>query len=518
MNVRIKLTRKENLNHYGVSSGHVLSLDLEAEYLPCCVSSEVYEGNSRTPMEAKKAQAIAARTYIAAHMLAGTVIDDTATYQAFRWKDPSTIPNCVQACRETAGQVLLYDGQLITAWYSNSNGGRTKRSDEAWSSYKPWTVAQNDPWDVGGRAKWGEVPASHSVGMSQIGAAYAASTGIGYKDILRFYYPGAVVAEQYGEEVKNMVEQPKMGVLILEQNDCYTKGRRFTPKGIVVHSTGANNPYLKRYVGPDDGVLGKNQYGNHWNKPGFDKCGNAFIGKVDSGEVMIYQTLPWDWRPWLCGKGAKGTYNDSHIQFEMCEDGLTNEAYWRQVRAQAVHLCAWLCQEYGIDVANVVGHYEAAQAGYANNHGDPQNWMKVFGDSMALFREDVRAVLNGGEVPATQHYIGTVKTKTSGEINIRVTPSSTGTIAGKVKDGEKVEVVGNNVIGTFAPVKFFNPAKPSDAYYVDTQYLVDRVDVTDSEPDGSEDDMLYTITLPAVSAGIRDKVLEVYPDALVMEV
>ena len=35
-----------------------------------------------------------------------------------------------------------------------------------------------------------------------------------------------------------------------------------TPKGIMVHSTGAENPWLKRYVGPDDGLLGKNQYNN----------------------------------------------------------------------------------------------------------------------------------------------------------------------------------------------------------------------------------------------------------------
>ena len=51
--------------------------------------------------------------------------------------------------------------------------------------------------------------------------------------------------------------------LILTENACYKAGRKITVKGIMVHSTGANNPNLKRYVGPDDGLLGKNQYGNH---------------------------------------------------------------------------------------------------------------------------------------------------------------------------------------------------------------------------------------------------------------
>jgi hypothetical protein len=68
--------------------------------------------------------------------------------------------------------------------------------------------------------------------------------------------------------------------LILTENACYKAGKTIVPKGIMVHSTGANNPYLKRYVGPDDGLLGKNQYNNHWNqdKPdGRQVCVHAFM-------------------------------------------------------------------------------------------------------------------------------------------------------------------------------------------------------------------------------------------------
>ncbi len=85
--------------------------------------------------------------------------------------------------------------------------------------------------------------------------------------------------------------------LIFTNNACYKAGRKITPKGIMVHSTGANNPWLKRYVGPDDGLLGKNQYNNHWNQP-MDRevCVHAFIGKLADGTVATYQTLPWDHR------------------------------------------------------------------------------------------------------------------------------------------------------------------------------------------------------------------------------
>ena len=53
--------------------------------------------------------------------------------------------------------------------------------------------------------------------------------------------------------------------LIFTNSDCYKKGDIIVPKGIMVHSTGANNPNLKRYVGPNDGLLGENANKNYWN-------------------------------------------------------------------------------------------------------------------------------------------------------------------------------------------------------------------------------------------------------------
>lgn len=184
------------------------------------------------------------------------------------------------------------------------------------------------------------------------------------------------------------------------ENPCYKAGKRITPSGIVVHSTGANNPYIKRYVGPDDGTLGVNKYGNHWNKESANKCVHAFIGKVADGSLAVYQTLPWDWRCWGVGSGKKGSYNATHIQFEICEDGLEDEAYYKEAFALAARLCAYLCQVYGIKPENVVGHYEAHAAGYGSNHGDPKNWQRKFGGSMDAFRADVAALIGAENIPA----------------------------------------------------------------------------------------------------------------------
>lgn len=185
------------------------------------------------------------------------------------------------------------------------------------------------------------------------------------------------------------------------KNPCYISGRKIKPTGIVVHSTGANNPYLKRYVGPDDGILGKNQYNNHWNKASANKCVHAWIGKAEDGSVKVYQTLPWDYRCWGVGSGKKGSYNASHIQFEICEDNKKDEAYYKEAFALAQQLCAYLCELYGIKNENIVGHYEAHAAGYGSNHSDPKPWQKKHKGSMAQYRADVNALVGGTETPTT---------------------------------------------------------------------------------------------------------------------
>lgn len=181
--------------------------------------------------------------------------------------------------------------------------------------------------------------------------------------------------------------------LIFTENACYKAGRKITVKGIMVHSTGANNLWLKRYVGPDDGKLGKNQYNNHWNTyhpGGREVCVHAFIGKLADGSVATYQTLPWDHRGWHAG----GSANNTHIGFEICEDGLTDGAYFAKVYKEAVELCAYLCKQFGLTEQNIICHREGYKRGIASNHGDVMHWFPKHGKSMDTFRADVKALLN----------------------------------------------------------------------------------------------------------------------------
>lgn len=182
--------------------------------------------------------------------------------------------------------------------------------------------------------------------------------------------------------------------VIMTENRCYKRGEKIVPRGIVVHSTAANNPYIKRYVQPDpDGTIGKNTNGNHWNQAKADKCMHGFLGKLEDGTLAFAQNLPWDYRCWGCGGDDSGSYNDSHIQFEICEDGLDNEAYYRSAFDAAAEICAMLCRQYGIRTRNIVSHKEANEALYASDHVDPHHWMMLYDDKMDAFRARVAAMI-----------------------------------------------------------------------------------------------------------------------------
>lgn len=183
------------------------------------------------------------------------------------------------------------------------------------------------------------------------------------------------------------------------KNNCYKKAQKMTPKGIVVHSTGANNPNLKRYVDAPDEV-GVNQYGNHWNNPVSvmkrSVCVHSFIGYDKNKKVRVANILPYNYCCWGVGSGSKGSYNynPAYIQFEMCEDGLTDKTYFTAVRDVAIEYCAYLCKEFNLPVENIVSHKEAHALGYGSNHGDPDNWWSKHGYTMDMFRAAVKAKLN----------------------------------------------------------------------------------------------------------------------------
>ena len=190
---------------------------------------------------------------------------------------------------------------------------------------------------------------------------------------------------------------------ILTQNDCYRKGRYIRPRGVMVHSTGAANPYLRRYLSPDDGRLGEPS-SRHWNQGGVGACVHAMIGKAADGSVAVYQTLPWTMRGWHCGRSG----NDTHISFEICEDGLTDKGYFQATYQAAVELTAYLCRRFNLNpLADgvVLCHSEGYKRGIASNHADVMHWWGRYGVSMDNFRRDVAEKMKGGERDLTEQEV-----------------------------------------------------------------------------------------------------------------
>lgn len=225
------------------------------------------------------------------------------------------------------------------------------------------------------------------------------------------------------------------------KNDCYKSATPMTPKGIVVHSTGANNPNLKRYVDCVE-ECGVNQYGNHWNNSsaqmGRKVCVHSFIGYDKNKKVRVANILPYNYACWGVGEGKNGSFNydpQGHIQFEMCEDDLTNKEYCKQVYDVAVEYAAYLCKKFGFDPMGknvIVSHKEAHALGYGSNHGDPDNWWKKHGYTMDKFRAAVKAKMKGTSAGATA---GGNTTSSSG--------SSSATSSSSIKAGDLVKIAAN---------------------------------------------------------------------------
>lgn len=202
----------------------------------------------------------------------------------------------------------------------------------------------------------------------------------------------------------------------LTNNPCYKGTKPMTVKGVLWHSTGANNKNVKRYVQPSKNdpkydelieYLGKNKYNNSWNNTTRKVGMNAFIGVVASGKAETVQTMPWDWRPWGCGSGSKGSCNNGWIQFEICEDGLQNKAYFEEVYKEACELTAYMCKMFNLDpqgtvkngnvtVPVILCHADSNKLGLGSNHGDVLHWFKKYGKTMQDVRDDVWKLMNAG--------------------------------------------------------------------------------------------------------------------------
>ncbi|MGN1019739.1 MAG: SH3 domain-containing protein [Aristaeellaceae bacterium] len=110
-----------------------------------------YEMGNSAPLEALKAQAVAARTYTLNKMniRASSLYDvvDTTNDQVYYGNSDSTA-RCTEAVSATKGIVLMNGGSLTETFYTASNGGQTESAANVWGSagYDYLTI-KDDPFD-----------------------------------------------------------------------------------------------------------------------------------------------------------------------------------------------------------------------------------------------------------------------------------------------------------------------------------------------------------------------------------
>ena len=139
---------------YGVSDLIPLESELE-EYVAGVVAAEM---PASFPEEALKAQAVAARTYQVRQMqeqgsdkvlydVGQAYIDERE--QAEKWGENTAFYQAKirQAVRETAGEVMTYDGEPILAAFHAQSAGRTEDAVQVWKEAVPYLKSVDSSLD-----------------------------------------------------------------------------------------------------------------------------------------------------------------------------------------------------------------------------------------------------------------------------------------------------------------------------------------------------------------------------------
>lgn len=153
---------EESISVYIKSEDKVVTMN-KAQYLKEVVSAEMPAGFE---MEALKAQAVAARSYLEARPentskdsvhKGAQVCTDSTHCKAWiseekrreiwgsdadkNWEKIST------AVDETSGEVMTYNGEVISAVFHSTSSGKTEASKDVWGGDRPYLVSVDSPGD-----------------------------------------------------------------------------------------------------------------------------------------------------------------------------------------------------------------------------------------------------------------------------------------------------------------------------------------------------------------------------------
>lgn len=137
-------------NGNGVNQGDIIWSGSLEDYV-----KRIYEMPGDWPIEALKAQAIAARSYVLVVTNNGADSICANEYcQAFQTNEKTGAWS--QAASETSGKIMVQGGQPIKAWYSSTHGGYVFESGEVGWSSTSWTKHATDT-TTGSAGSFGDI-------------------------------------------------------------------------------------------------------------------------------------------------------------------------------------------------------------------------------------------------------------------------------------------------------------------------------------------------------------------------
>lgn len=190
-----------------------------------------------------------------------------------------------------------------------------------------------------------------------------------------------------------------MEVRYATQNGAYRAGRTISNhQGCVNHSVGCAQPKSDVFF-------------SSMNKTSAQWGVNAILGDFHTGEGRILVTLDLKARPWGCGAGSRGSWNNTKIQWEVCEpaghtyaggtmiayDAEKNQGYFDRMWKMLVAWNVYCAVKLGYPVSGISDHAESYRAGYGSNHSDMGQWLPKHGKSMDALRAEVQAILENEE-------------------------------------------------------------------------------------------------------------------------
>lgn len=153
----------------------VNTLPLE-EYLYGIIAKEI---SPAWPLEAVKAQAVAARTYaiynLGKHREDGYDVCATTDCQVYGGRS-SEAPRAIQAVDATFGMVVTYQGKPIPASFHGSGGGYTENSENVWGFFHPALRAVADYDEKSPHYKWEKAVTTKELTETLLSAGYNIGT------------------------------------------------------------------------------------------------------------------------------------------------------------------------------------------------------------------------------------------------------------------------------------------------------------------------------------------------------